>query len=281
MKTITSVREMQQTANRMREEGKRIALVPTMGYLHEGHLSLIRLAREKADVAVTSIYVNPTQFGPKEDFAAYPRDLARDSALAEGAGNDILFVPTDREMYPAGFQTIVKVEKLTAGLCGVSRPTHFQGVTTIVAKLFNIVKPHLAVFGAKDAQQAIVIKRMTADLNMDVEIAVAPIVREADGLAMSSRNAYLSPQERKEATVLYHSLVAAEQQIKEGERDVQALKRMMQSMIEAAPSSKIDYVEIVDAENLQPLAWIAGDVLIALAVYIGKTRLIDNLRLQV
>jgi len=278
MKTITSVREMQQTANLLRQEGKRIALVPTMGYLHEGHLSLIRRAREKADVVVTSIYVNPTQFGPKEDFTAYPRDLARDSQLAEGAGNDILFAPSDRDMYPDGYQTSVKVEKLTVGLCGVSRPTHFQGVTTIVAKLFNIVKPHIAIFGAKDAQQAMVIKRMTADLNLDIEIDVAPIVRESDGLAMSSRNAYLFPQERKEATIVYRSLLEAERRIKEGERDVPTLKRAMQEMIEAMPSSRIDYVEFVDADNLQPLERIAGDVLIVLAVYIGKTRLIDNLR---
>ena len=281
MKTITSVREMQQTANRIREEGKRIALVPTMGYLHQGHLSLIRRAREKADVVVTSIYVNPTQFGPKEDFAAYPRDLAGDAALAEDAGNDFLFVPSDREMYPDGYQTFVKVEKLTIGLCGASRPTHFQGVTTIVAKLFNIVKPHVAIFGAKDAQQAIVIKRMAADLNFDMEIDVAPIVREPDGLAMSSRNAYLSSQERRVATVLYRSLLEAERRIKDGERDIQSIKRMMQDMIEATPASKTDYLEIVDAETLQPLEIITGEALIAIAVYIGKTRLIDNIRLRV
>lgn len=281
MVTISSVREMQDFAQRSRQDGKRIALVPTMGFLHEGHLSLIRCAREGSDIVITSIYVNPTQFGPKEDFTAYPRDLAKDKVLAESAGTDVLFVPTDRDMYPEDHQTFVRVEGLAKGLCGASRPGHFQGVTTIVCKLLNIVRPNFAVFGAKDAQQAIVIKRMAADLNFDIEIRIASIVREKDGLAMSSRNTYLSPAERADATILYHSLQMAERLVSEGERDVISIKRSIQAMIRSVPTSKIDYVEIVTEETLDPVQVISGNILIAVAVYIGKTRLIDNIRVKI
>ena len=277
MKTIIPKKEMQGLANLYRQEGKRIAFVPTMGFLHEGHLSLIRRARKQGDIVVTSIYVNPTQFGPKEDYDVYPRDLERDRVLASDAGTDILFVPSDQEMYEPNHQTTVRVERLTRRLCGASRPWHFPGVTTIVTKLFNIVKPHIAVFGQKDAQQAIVIRRMVKDLDMDIEIDVGPIVREKDGLAMSSRNKYLSPQERAEATILYSSLQLAKEMIEKGERDANTIKEAMREMIDAVETSRIDYIEIVDTENLEPLEKLEGDVLIAVAVFFGATRLIDNI----
>jgi len=281
VRTVTDVEAMQSYAEEARREGKVIALVPTMGFLHEGHLSLIRLADEAADVVVTSIYVNPTQFGPSEDVDQYPRDIDRDTTLAQQAGTDVLFVPTDKAMYSQGYQTFVTVENLTRGLCGAFRPTHFRGVTTIVTKLFNIVRPHISVFGQKDAQQAIVIKRMTRDLNFDIEIKVAPIVRHEDGLAMSSRNKYLTPQQRSQAPVLYQSLCAANKMIEEGERNPNVVKKHTKDMIEAIASSKIDYIEIVNAETLEPVREIRGNILIALAVYIGKARLIDNILIKV
>jgi len=276
MDIIRTVKEMQQRAEELRLAGRRIGFVPTMGYLHEGHLSLLNLARKHSDITVMSIFVNPTQFGPNEDYDRYPRDFARDERLARERGCDILFYPSVHEMYPKPYRTYVSVEEITDVLCGASRPGHFRGVATVVTKLFNIVKPHVAVFGQKDAQQAIVIKQMVRDLNMDVEILVAPIVREPDGLAMSSRNTYLNEKERQDALVLYRSLKKAEELIRQGERDASRIKQEMKTMIRSADTAKIDYVEIVDTTNLKSLDTLKGEVLIALAVWIGKTRLIDN-----
>jgi len=276
MRVIEKISEMQIEAERLRLAGKRIGFVPTMGYLHEGHLSLMRIARHKSDVVVASIFVNPTQFGPKEDFREYPRDLPRDLKLAEGVGCDIVFHPSVNEMYPEGYRTYVSVEELSDALEGQFRPGHFRGVATVVAKLFNIVKPHVALFGQKDAQQAILIQRMVRDLNFSIEIIVAPTVREADGLAMSSRNVYLNRQERQDATVLYRSLQLAERMIADGERNAERIATAMRGLIQAVKSAKIDYVAIVDPVTLEPVAEIRGEVLIPLAVRIGKTRLIDN-----
>ncbi len=277
---IQSVKEMQHQADEWRRAGKTIALVPTMGYLHDGHTSLMRIAAEKSDCVVTSIYVNPTQFGPKEDFSSYPRDLEHDKKMAYENGTDVLFVPANDEMYIKPV-TVVHVKELTEGLCGASRPWHFDGVTTVVTKLFNIVKPHLAVFGQKDFQQARIIEKMVQDLNMDVEIVLAPIVRELDGLAMSSRNKYLSPTERKEALVLSQSLEIAKSAVKAGERDVEKLLNKLKTHIGAAEHASIDYVEIVDSENLKPVTTITGNINVMLAVYISTTRLIDNCFIEV
>lgn len=277
MKIIHSIQEMQAESDRMRSEGLKIGLVPTMGFLHEGHLSLIREAGRRTDRVVVSIFVNPTQFGPAEDFAAYPRDFERDRKLSEAEGADVIFSPEAAEMYPPGHRTHVDVDGLTETLCGASRPGHFRGVTTVVTKLFAAVKPHVAVFGQKDAQQAAVIRRMTADLNLDVEIVVAPIVREADGLAMSSRNVYLSPSEREDATVLRKSLLAAEDMFRKGERNAPALLRSVKSMIESKPSARVDYVSLADPETLQSIGEARSGALLAVAVFVGKTRLIDNL----
>lgn len=249
-----------------------------MGYLHEGHLSLIRIAKEKSDVVITTIFVNPLQFAPNEDYDKYPRDLERDVKLAQSAGCDIIFHPSVEEMYPENFLTYVEVEKLTKVLEGEFRPTHFRGVTTVVAKLFNITKPHIAVFGQKDAQQALIIKQMVRDLNFDIEIIVAPIVREPDGLAMSSRNVYLSESERKDATVLYQSLKLAEKLIEEGERNSGVIISKMEELIKSKPTAKIDYIAIVDPNTLEKVENLSEgkEYLIALAVRIGSTRLIDN-----
>lgn len=277
MEIIEKITEMQDKAEELRMGGKKIGLVPTMGFLHEGHLSLIRRASKESDAVITSIFVNPTQFGPGEDFEDYPRDLQRDLQLAENSGCDIIFRPSAKEMYPEGYQTYVTVENITKALCGSSRPTHFRGVTTVVSKLFNATRPHLAVFGQKDAQQALVIKRMVNDLNLGIEIIVAPIVREKDGLAMSSRNTYLSPEQRKDAAVLYRSLMHAKALIRQGERDSQFIISEITSMINQAETAEIDYVNIVDTQNLQPLAKLRAELLIAEAVRFGKTRLIDNI----
>ena len=268
---------MQNKADEYRRDGKRIGFVPTMGYLHQGHTSLMRVAKSNADIVVTSIYVNPTQFGPNEDLASYPRDLEHDKEQAYANGTDILFVPDDSEMYQNPLTT-VHVKEITAGLCGASRPWHFDGVTTVVTKLFNIVKPHVAVFGQKDAQQAIVVEKMARDLSMDVRIIVAPIVREADGLAMSSRNKYLNGDERRQALVLFQSLQLAARLFEQGERDTDRIRNAMRQVIQTAPDARIDYIEIVN-KNLTPVTELSGNTLIALAVYIGKTRLIDNLLL--
>ncbi|CUT00272.1 pantoate--beta-alanine ligase [Candidatus Chrysopegis kryptomonas] len=278
MRVITKVKEMQKVADELRKEGKIIGVVPTMGYLHEGHLSLIRIAKEKSDVVITTIFVNPLQFAPNEDYDKYPRDLERDVKLAQSAGCDIIFHPSVEEMYPENFLTYVEVEKLTKVLEGEFRPTHFRGVTTVVAKLFNITKPHIAVFGQKDAQQALIIKQMVRDLNFDIEIIVAPIVRESDGLAMSSRNVYLSESERKDATVLYQSLKLAEKLIEESERNSGVIISKMEELIKSKPTAKIDYIAIVDPNTLEKVENLSEgkEYLIALAVRIGSTRLIDN-----
>ena len=278
MRIIKKVKEMQKVADDLRREGKIIGVVPTMGYLHEGHLSLIRLAKEKSDVVITTIFVNPLQFAPHEDYDRYPRDFERDVTLAQSAGCDIIFYPSVDEMYPENFLTYVEVEKLTKVLEGEFRPTHFRGVTTVVAKLFNLTKPHIAVFGQKDAQQALIIKQMVRDLNFDIEIIVAPIVREPDGLAMSSRNVYLSESERKDAPVLYESLKLAEKLISEGERDSEIIIAKMEELIKSKPTAKIDYIAIVEPNTLERVQKLleGNEYLIALAVRIGSTRLIDN-----
>lgn len=281
MKIITRVADMQHEVDRLRKQGKKIGFVPTMGYLHEGHLRLVHVAKSQCDIVVMSIFVNPTQFGPTEDFRDYPRDFNRDVELAETAGCHIIFHPEIHEIYPENYLTYVEVEELGGVLCGASRPTHFRGVTTVVTKLFHIVKPHLAVFGQKDAQQAIVIKRMVKDLNFDIQIIVAPTFREKDGLAMSSRNTYLTPAQRRQAVVLYQSLQAAQQMIENGERNGAAIKKEMRAIIEKQPDAIIDYIEIVETSHLTPLTHLSGEVLIALAVKIGKPRLIDNMMIQI
>jgi pantoate--beta-alanine ligase len=278
MKTISDIREMQFASEQLRLEGKRIGVVPTMGFLHEGHVSLMRQIRTNVDAVIATIFVNPTQFGPSEDFEKYPRDLERDSRVAAEAGVDILFTPDAAAMYPAGYATYVSVEGLAGVLEGKSRPTHFRGVTTIVAKLFNVTKPHVAIFGQKDAQQAVILQRMAKDLNIDVEIIVAPIVREPDGLALSSRNVYLSPAERKDALVLSRSVKHAEELIRTGERRASRIIDEMQRIVGSAPSAKLDYVSVNDPVSLAELAFLSDGsrVLVSMAVRLGATRLIDN-----
>lgn len=276
MELITKVKDMQARSEALRQAGKRIGFVPTMGYFHEGHLALMRKARKLSDVVVVSIFVNPTQFGPGEDYERYPRNLERDFKLAEAEGVDLLFAPSEEEMYPVGYQTYVEVSDLSRPLCGASRPGHFRGVATVVLKLFNIVKPHLAVFGEKDYQQLQVIKRMVRDLNLEVEIVPHPIVREPDGLAMSSRNVYLSPEERKSALCLYQALELARRRVSEGQRDVPALKAELEEFISSHPHTRIDYVEFRDPETLEEKGMVDGPTLLALAVFVGKARLIDN-----
>lgn len=276
MQIIRTVKAMQHEADGLRMAGKRIAFVPTMGALHAGHLSLIRRANQEADVVVVSIFVNPTQFGPTEDLDAYPRDFQRDEALAEGAGADLIYYPAVEEMYPEPYHSFVTVDTLTEKLCGASRPGHFAGVTTVVTKLFNAVKPHVAVFGQKDYQQVAVIRRMVTDLNQDVAIVTAPIVRESDGLAMSSRNAYLSSEERQDALVLSSTLEDAEQLIRNGVRDAGRLWEAIEARIMKKNHTRIDYIALVDPDTLEAVNTVEGRVLIALAVFVGKTRLIDN-----
>ena len=260
-----------------RECAGSVGLVPTMGYLHEGHLELARQAKSENAVAVATIFVNPTQFGPGEDFKSYPRDLDRDLDLLKQAGTDIVFVPSDKEMYPGGYDTWVEVRGITAKLEGKSRPTHFQGVTTVCNKLFNIIEPDRAYFGQKDAQQAIVIQRMVADLNMNLDIVVCPTVRESDGLAMSSRNTYLTMDERTSAVVLYKSLCLAKDMYDRGERDAAVIKQAMNSLISGVAAAKIDYISIADTDTLDEVDMIGGKALVSLAVRLGKPRLIDNI----
>lgn len=278
LKNIVAVRNY---VSQAKKEGKSIGLVPTMGYLHEGHLSLARKARAQNDIVIMSIFVNPTQFGPNEDLERYPRDLERDKKLAEGARVDAIFFPSAEEMYPSNFATYVHVEVLTEVLCGASRPGHFRGVTTVVSKLFNIVQPDRAYFGLKDYQQATVIKRMVEDLNFPIEIVTVPTYREEDGLALSSRNKYLSPEQRQSARSLYRALKLGEELIHSGERQVEVVKEAMSKEILAHPETKIDYIAINNAETLQPLDEINGKILLALAVWVGSTSLIDNLVLEV
>jgi len=255
---------------------KRVGLVPTMGYLHEGHLSLVRQAREDCDHVVVSIFVNPTQFGPKEDLSKYPRDLDRDLSLLKPLGVDLVWIPTAEIMYPTGFQTWVEVETITQPLEGSMRPGHFRGVTTVVAKLFNVVQPHNAYFGQKDAQQAAVIRQMTRDLNFPIEVVVCPIVREPDGLAMSSRNVYLDPEQRKAATVLSLALQAAKKTYEEGERDADKLRGKIKEILASEPLAQVQYVSCADYDTLEELDTVTGKALLSMAVFIGKTRLIDN-----
>jgi pantoate--beta-alanine ligase len=266
---------------KVRAAGASVGLVPTMGALHEGHLSLIRQARRENDFVVVSVFVNPTQFGPQEDFSRYPRDLARDADLSFEAGADLVFAPTGDEMYPRGFSTWVDVEGLTDGLCGGSRPGHFRGVCTVVTKLLCLCRPERAYFGQKDAQQLAVIRRMARDLNLGVEIVPCPIVREADGLAMSSRNVYLTTEQRVQAVVLSRSLRAAEALVEGGERDAATVEAAVRAVLAEAPLGEIDYVALVDAQDLTPMDTLCGEVLLALAVRFGKARLIDNTILRV
>lgn len=276
MEIIESVGEMQRFSDGLRRQGKRIAFVPTMGYLHDGHLSLMIEGRKRGDCLVTSIYVNPTQFGPNEDLAKYPRDFERDRDLCRGVGVDVIFYPPDREMYPPHYQTYVTVEEVTQNLCGLSRPGHFRGVATVCAKLFNMVKAHVAVFGKKDFQQLVVIKRMVQDLNMDLEIIGMSTLREADGLAMSSRNIYLKPEERESALSLSRSLKLAKTLYDGGERDAAAIIAAARKLIESCPHTKIDYVQICDTTTMKDVERLEGECVMALAVRVGVARLIDN-----
>ncbi|MFR1167541.1 MAG: pantoate--beta-alanine ligase [Adlercreutzia equolifaciens] len=276
MEIIRTVADMQARAAAWTAEGLSIGLVPTRGSLHEGHESLMDAARAASDRVVVSVFVNPIQFGPGEDYEAYPRDLERDARICERHGVDAVFHPEVDDMYAPAHNTFVVTETLTDSLCGASRPGHFRGVCTVVTKLFNIVQPHRAFFGQKDAQQLAIIKRMVADLNMNVTVVGCPIVREADGLAKSSRNAYLSAEERQAALVLSRAIFAGKAAVETGERDASALKALMGGIIEAEPLARIDYVEVVDGVTMQPTDAIGAVALVAMAVYIGSTRLIDN-----
>lgn len=280
MEIVTTVKEVRDRVKAWKKEGKQVGLVPTMGYLHEGHKSLIDKAVAENDAVVVSVFVNPMQFGPTEDLASYPRDLEADAKLCEAAGASLIFHPEPEEMYKDGFCSFVDMNGLTNALCGLSRPVHFRGVCTVVNKLFNIVQPDKAYFGEKDAQQLAVIKRMVTDLNMDIEIVGCPIIREADGLAKSSRNTYLSPEERKAALVLSRSVFLGEKMVKEGERDCKKVIAAMTAEIEKEPLAKIDYVKIVDLSTMQQIDTIEHGILAAMAVYIGKTRLIDNFMIE-
>ncbi|GFP35783.1 pantoate--beta-alanine ligase [Candidatus Hakubella thermalkaliphila] len=281
MKVISTIKELRAELSKERQEGKTIGLIPTMGYFHQGHLELMRRAREECAVVVVSLYVNPTQFAPSEDFESYPRDFERDKRLAENVGVDYLFCPSNAEMYLSDHLTYVEVEKITNKLCGASRPHHFKGVTTVVANLFNIVKPDKAYVGQKDAQQVVVIRKMVKDLNFDLEIVVVPTAREEDGLAMSSRNTYLSAVEREEALVLSKSLQHAKELIDSGERIAQKIKEEMQKLIKSKPHVNLEYISICDNKTLEELSRIEGETLIALAAKAGKARLIDNIVIRV
>ena len=276
IKRTGSVAEVRQQVKEWKKQGLTVGLVPTMGYLHEGHKSLIDRAVKENDRVVVSIFVNPIQFAPNEDLESYPRDIEKDTELCTNAGASLIFNPTPEEMYPNGFSPNVVMNNLTKELCGKTRPTHFGGVCTVVSKLFNIVAPDRAYFGEKDAQQLAIIKRMVADLNFDIEIKGCPIVREADGLAKSSRNTYLSAEERQAALVLSKSIALGKKMVEDGERNAQTVIDAMKKCISAEPLAKIDYVSVVDALSITPIDEYKGYVLTAIAVYIGKTRLIDN-----
>ena len=276
MEITGKVNEVRKQVKEWRRQGLTVGLVPTMGYLHDGHKSLIVRAAAENDRVVVSDFVNPIQFGPNEDLATYPRDIEADKKLCEEAGAALIFHPEPEEMYAPDFSTYVEMQKVSEGLCGKTRPTHFRGVCTVVCKLFNIVSPDRAYFGQKDAQQMAVIRRMVRDLNMDVEIVGCPIIREADGLARSSRNTYLNEAQRKAALVLSRAVFCGEEMMKNGESDAGAILKAMREIIEAEPLAKTDYVEMVDADTIEPVTRAEGRVLTAMAVYIGKTRLIDN-----
>lgn len=281
MKTLTTIEEVRHWSQAQRKAGKAIHFVPTMGYFHEGHLNLMRQAKADGGAVIVSLFVNPTQFAPHEDLAKYPRDFERDSAMAESVGVDALFIPEPQEIYPPDFQTKVEVTRLSQPLCGVSRPHHFGGVAVVVLKLFHIVEPDRAYFGEKDYQQMRLIQRMVLDLNLRVEIVPCPITREPDGLAMSSRNVYLSPEQRQAALSLNRALLWAQSQVESGERDLAQIQAGARALIEAEPLARIDYVEVVHADTLEPIAELHDCALLALAVYFGQTRLIDNCILSV
>ncbi len=280
MKVIEDIHEMKEAARSLRANGKRISFVPTMGYLHDGHLSLMKKGRKAGDISVVSIFVNPTQFGRGEDLERYPRDFERDKKICEGELVDILFVPKAGDMYPKGYQTYVDLEYLTKNLCGASRPGHFRGVATVVAKLFNIVQPDVAIFGEKDFQQLAVIKRLVRDLDMDVEVVGMPIVREADGLAMSSRNSYLNEEERRAALNIYRALKSVKELFDEGERSAGLLLIEARRVVEISPLIESDYVKLVDTQTMKDLDRVGDEALLAMAVRVGKTRLIDNIILR-
>lgn len=277
MRILRTIKQMSNFSKKAKCKGESIGFVPTMGALHEGHLSLIRCARKENDIVVVSIFVNPIQFGPKEDFKKYPRNLKEDARLCAGAGVDAIFYPYTKELYPINYKTYVSVSGLSDCLCGTFRPGHFQGVATVVTKLFNLVKPDTAYFGQKDAQQAIIIKKMVKDLNMPVKIKIMPTIRGRDGLALSSRNTYLNEKEREKAVVLHQALVLAKDLIKRGNKDTVTIIRKMRQLIKRKKAAKIDYISVVDLSSLKPLKRVSGKCLIALAVWIGKTRLIDNI----
>lgn len=277
MDIITSITQMKRFSAQARATNRTIAFVPTMGFFHEGHLSLMREGRKRGDILAISIFVNPTQFAPSEDFEKYPRNFERDRRMAEQVGVDVLFAPEAGEMYPPDHQTFVRVTGVTQGLCGRSRPSHFQGVTTVVAMLFNIVMPHVALFGEKDFQQLVTIRQMVEDLHMFVEILGMPIIREADGLAMSSRNVHLQPDERNAARSLYRSLKIAEELLTQGNRMAGPILDEVKKVLQSEPLVRIDYIELADAETLQQVDRIDRDVVLALAAFVGKVRLIDNL----
>jgi pantoate--beta-alanine ligase len=276
MKIVTKKEDMKAIIRDLKSQNKTVGFVPTMGYLHEGHLSLVRESRKRMDWTVVSIFVNPTQFGPKEDFNQYPRDFKRDKALLEQEGVDYVFYPDAEKMYPEGYKTYVEVHDLQDRLCGRSRPGHFRGVCTVVLKLFQIIKPDVAFFGQKDAQQTIILKKMVRDLDLDVKIEVMPTIRASDGLALSSRNSYLSPEERRAALILIKSLEEAKRMVEKGQRVTDQILKRMKEMVEKEPLAKVDYIEIVSLDDLAPLSVIKKEALIAIAAYIGKTRLIDN-----
>ena len=281
MKVINDIDKMRTYAKIMKKDGKSIGFVPTMGSLHEGHLSLVRAAKKQTDLVVLSIFVNKMQFGEGEDFNSYPRDIGRDENLVKTCAVDVMFCPKHEDMYPKGFSTYVKVKNLTEKLCGNTRSDHFEGVTTVVAKFFEIIRPDIAYFGQKDAQQAFVIKHMIEDLNMDITTKMMPIVREEDGLAMSSRNSYLKSSERKDATCIHEALKVAEGMVENGEKDSKKIIKEIKNILQKTPAVKIDYVSIVSTKNLKDVSVIKGETLIAVAAFIGKTRLIDNVILNI
>lgn len=276
MKVVKTIKEVREIVSSWRRDGLTVGLVPTMGYLHEGHQSLISKSVSENDRTVVSVFVNPIQFGPNEDLEAYPRDLMRDMEAVEAVGGDLIFNPEPAEMYPSHFTSFIDTTETTELLCGAVRPVHFRGVCTVVGKLFNIVTPDRAYFGQKDAQQLATIRRFVRDLNFGLEIVPCPIVREADGLAKSSRNTYLSPAERKAALILSKSLALGKKAVDEGERDASKVVSIITESLQTEPLARIDYVEVVDFENIQRVETISGETLVAIAVYIGKTRLIDN-----
>lgn len=276
MEIIQRTLQMKEASKKARSDGKVIGLVPTMGFLHEGHLNLVNEARKMSDVVVVSIFVNPAQFGPNEDFDRYPRDITRDAELLTNENVDTIFLPKTEEIYPENYQTYVKVRELGERLEGASRPGHFEGVTTIVMKLFHIVDPHFAFFGQKDAQQMIIVRRMIQDMNMDVEVIRVPIVRERDGLAISSRNIFLTPEQRAAAPVLFRALEQAVKRVEEGERKSKTIVKEMKEMIESEKEARIDYVAVTDLVELKDVRTIRGRCLISVAAFFGTTRLIDN-----